>query len=219
MRKIVSLFVAIALAGAGCARETQVTSPSTVSISSQVPVNPDGTLPPGTTVWARLDQPLNPKFTRIGDRFTATVSQDVLSTHGDLLIPRGAKVSGQVIDLRASPRAGQPASIGLAIDTIEMAGIRQPVQATITETRGATKQRGKVKGSYALIGTAAGAILGATQGVKGAIVGGALGAGAGALISLGTSKTNPELPAGAQLAVRLDAPVRSLASLQGRRVY
>jgi len=187
---------------------------------ARVAVGQGGELPRGTTVWLGLDERISVERNRVGDRFRARLSQDVVSTRGELLLPRGTPVTGRIIELR--PAAGdEPAAVGLALDSIEVAGAREPLRATIVDTeRPGVRRRVTVKGKHVLGGAAAGAILGGLLGGRGGLlVGGVLGAGAGTLVSLGLSRERAELPAGTQLAVRIDRPVRTLASLRRRRAY
>lgn len=56
-------------------------------------------LPSGTRIGVRLDQDLGSKISQPGDSFAATVAADVL-VNGQVVIPRGARAEGTVIDAR-----------------------------------------------------------------------------------------------------------------------
>ncbi len=211
---------------AACAGETRtvVHGSSTAPVAGPEPglspntgivVGRSETVPPGTEIWIELAHSISVDRDRVGDRFQAHVSQELRSEYGQVLLPLGAPVVGTIVDLRPA-YGNQPAAIGLRIDSISMAGVRQPLAATIVRSEIPGVRR--VRGQDVLIGAAAGAILGGVlEGGKGALVGGALGAGGGALISLGRgSQARERLPQGTDLALRLDQPVRSLAALRGR---
>ena len=63
-------------------------------------------LPEGTDIRATLDTPLSTKTARVGDRFTATVSVPVHDGSGNITVPVGSKLNGQV----AEPTNGKLAS-------------------------------------------------------------------------------------------------------------
>ena len=52
----------------------------------------------GTEFRATLDTPLSTKTSKVGDRFTATISAPVRSAIGNVIIPTGSKLNGQVSD-------------------------------------------------------------------------------------------------------------------------
>ena len=188
--------------------------------SEGIVVGRSETIPPGTTVWVQIDRSIGVEHSRLGERFTGHVAQELRSEYGEVLVPRGARVEGTIVELRP-PYADQPGAIGLRLESLEMAGVRQPISATIVDTEVPGAPRHRIRGRDVLVGAVAGALIGGlVEGAEGALVGGGLGAGAGALISLGRGQYRMEqLPAGTGLAVRLDRPVRSLAALRGGGYY
>lgn len=206
---------------AACApRETRVrgVGAAPAAAPTAVVIERGGLIQPGTTVWISLDERLSADRTRVGDRFRAHLVDDVYSREGELLLPRGTPVLGHVADLRDSRRLGEPAVIALALDEIKVNGVRQPLSGTIVETDVPGAPKTGIRARDVLAGAAVGAILGGLlEGTEGVVAGGAIGAGAGTLISLGTSTVAAELPRGTEMAVRIDKPVRSLAALRGRR--
>ena len=75
-----------------------------------------------------------------GDQFSARVAQPTLAPDGEVLIPRNARVFGHVAELRR-PYSDRPAVIILALDAIDMHGIRQPLRGRIVamEARGSSQ--------------------------------------------------------------------------------
>ncbi|MFH0901822.1 MAG: hypothetical protein V2A73_14425 [Pseudomonadota bacterium] len=208
---------AVLLTMVACApSETRVTGLPSTGQQERLVVSRAGIIRPGSVVWIVLDEPLSPTRNRVGDGFRAHVSQDVVADTGELLIPRGAEVDGRIVDLRRA-EGGQPGVVGLSLRSIEMAGVRQQIDATIVETMVPGQRR--VRGRDVLTGAAIGAVLGGLlEGKTGLVVGGALGAGAGTLVSLGTGEATAQLPKGTALAVRFETPVRSLVAFR-RRYY
>jgi hypothetical protein len=171
----------------------------------------DGSLNPGATLEVQLDTPISPERSRPGDAFMGHIARPVVDTNGQVLVPQGAPVTGQISDIQ--PGYGdQPVAARLAVTSIDMAGVREPVVGTIVRADPPRRIRGLDVG----IGAGAGALLGAIlDGGKGAVVGGVLGAGAGTLVSLGRHGDHNELPRDTMLSVQLQSPLRTLAQIQG----
>src|SRR5581483_4614246 len=52
----------------------------------------------GTEIRAMLDTPLSTKTSRPGDRFTATIAESALGNSGQVVIPTGARIEGEVAE-------------------------------------------------------------------------------------------------------------------------
>ena len=194
----------------GCARQATVESTGDVAVSAS-PVD-SRSLPSGTTLDVRLDQEIGTKSSKVGDAFTATVSNAVTAQNGTTVVPAGSKVYGKVTGLDNSDRVGEPAAIRIDFERIEVNGRSHPLYAKVTatnlETRGADTRDETLK--KAGVGAAAGAVLGAI--VSGGdldkiLLGGALGAAAGTVISLGMGDVASALPEGTDLTVRTNRSV------------
>ncbi len=198
-----SLVVGLLLAG--CARQATMESAGDVAISSS-PTDAMS-LPSGTTLDVRLDQEIGTKSSKVGDTFTATVTNAVVATNGTTAVPVGSKIYGKITGLDNSERAGDPAAIRVDFERIEVNGTSHPLYAKVTatnlETRGADTRDETIK--KAGVGAAAGAVLGAI--ISGGdldkiLLGGVLGAAAGTVISLGTGDVEGVLPAGTTLQLQ-----------------
>jgi hypothetical protein len=151
---------------------------------SAVPSGPV-TLNPGTLLSIRTSEPLDSKKVQPGDYFQGTMAQSVYV--GNLLaIPRGASVTGRILDVKKPGELKGGASIVLQLSTLNLGGNSYSL-ATDTFN---TSSPGK--GGYTAGNTVGGAALGA---VIGAVVGGgpgaAIGAVAGTGIGLGASAATP----------------------------
>ena len=175
-----------------------------------------GWIEPGTRLVAQLDSPVGSQYSQPGQPYTAHIVVPVVDEQQQLVIPAGAQVQGRVVGVQEG-QGDQPATVQLTADTVVIDGVQHPIQAHIAAADVEASRRG-IKGSHVLGGAAGGAVVGGLIGrsARGALIGGALGAGAGALISLGTAKTEENLPAGTAIAIQIDQPINA-ASLRGRR--
>src|SRR6266404_1412436 len=90
------------------------------------------TVPVGTVVPLRMDTALNSNSSRVGDRFTATVSRSVL-LDARAVLPEGTKVEGHVTGISPGERGRAPGVIAVAFDRIALPnGNAIPIDATLT---------------------------------------------------------------------------------------
>jgi hypothetical protein len=150
----------------------------------QVPSGPV-TIPAGTLLQVRTNEPLDTKKSKVGDYFQATLVQSVYQGRV-VAIPRGAQITGRVADLNQPGALKGSAGITLDLTTLNLGG--QPV-ALVTDT---WSMNGPGKGGYtassAVGGAAVGAVIGA---IAGRGVGAAIGAGAGTAAGLGAAAATP----------------------------
>ena len=128
-------------------------------------------LPSGTRLRVRLDSDLGSQISHAGDTFTATVSDDVLA-NGTVVIPRGARAGGTVVDAKALGRFKGGALLSVRLDRVHTRWGSYPVATTSIDRA----ENGKGKRSAGFIG--GGAAFGA---LIGGLAGGGKGAGIGAL--------------------------------------
>jgi hypothetical protein len=180
----------------------------------------------GTEIKAVLDTPLSSKTSKVGDRFTATVAQDVKGVNGTVGIPAGSKIEGEVSEVEQGkmlPQLRGKGRLNLRFTDLALPdGTRAPVFLTlknVTDTSGkadsktSTSSEGEVNsrtsggsiakdvGIGAGIGTVAGLIFGH------AIRGLAIGAIAGGGYVLATQGKDVEMPAKAGLVLNADSPI------------
>jgi hypothetical protein len=147
------------------------------------------TLPEGTEIKVRTDSAIPAKPT-IGTAYSATVSNDVVDSNGNVAIPRNSRAQ---LVTTASPD-GKDTVLDLRSVTVE--GRRYSVispgsgSSSSGSGLGANKRTAKYVGGGAAIGAVLGALMG---GGKGAAIGGILGGagGAGAQVLTGKKKGLP----------------------------
>ncbi len=150
------------------------------------------TVPAGTSLSVRLVDALSSAKNKVGEPFAATVDVPVVMD-GKTVIPRGARVNGEVVSAAASGRLTTPAKLYLKLVSIEIGGKTYPLG---TNFAGRTEKSHAKRNVTAIGGgAAAGAIIGAIAGGgKGAAIGSVAGAGAGTAGAAATGKKDVEYP-------------------------
>ena len=206
MRRTMHTMLAVAamMSAGACSRATTVESSGDVAVPTPVNAN---TLPTGSVINVTLDQQVGTKTSKVGDTFSATVTDAIVASNGQTVVPAGSKVYGKVTGLQDSNNAGQKAAIRLDFERININGVERPFEAKITatnlQTEGADSRNETLK--KAGIGAAAGAVLGAVIGggdLAKILGGAAIGAAAGTVISLGTGEVDAVLPAGSKMTLQ-----------------
>ncbi|MDP2480047.1 MAG: hypothetical protein Q8W51_07875 [Candidatus Palauibacterales bacterium] len=164
----------------------------------------------GTQLETALDGRLSTQDSKVGDRFTATVSQPV-TVDGRTAIPEGATVHGEVTAVQKSGSSGQPAVLKVDFTSLTVGGESYPIAADLLKAEPQKKSRTSTGEAAVKIGagTAAGAILGRIIGGNktGTFIGAAVGAAAGTAIVLGTQDVDAVLPAQSPMTLQLKQPV------------
>jgi len=176
-------------------------------------------LPEGTGMRLKLETPISTHRSKVGDVFTARVTQPVV-VNGQTLVPVGASVRGRITKLTEPRRiAGKP-TIAVLPDRIVMPnGNQYLITATVVDTAkssGTTvDDEGRIKGPghtgrdtvEMAAGSGTGAVIGVlAAGVKGLFLGGGIGLGAVAGYWL-TRRHSAELPAGTEITMELSRPM------------
>ena len=170
------------------------------------PVSSQLTLPVGTWITVRVDEPLSSDHNQPGDTFTATLVQPLVA-NGRVVARRGQTVAGVVAQAEKAGRAKGTSRLGLQLTELGLADGRQiQVKTRLMERRGDTS----VGRDAAAIGTTTG--VGAAIG---AAADGGFGAGMGAIAGAAASTIGVLLTRGKptvvypedMLTFRLEAPL------------
>lgn len=159
----------------------------------------------GTEIRATLDTPLSTKTSRVGDRFTATVSVPVRSAIGNVIIPTGSKLNGQVSDSDNAKLADAIKDMGhlnLRFTDIQLPnGSDIPIDATLISVHN-TKPSARAENTNTAPAIGANAGIAGVFGrpLKGLAVGNL--AGGGYVLAMNGKQVN--LPADCGLRLRVD---------------
>jgi hypothetical protein len=201
-RRATSLLVLFALiagtmipAFAGTQRRRPRIRRQTTRTVRNVPVQPRYfTVAADTVIRVRMNEQLSSRSARIGDRFSANVTEPVYAGGGTEVVPVGSKVWGRVSSVSRAQRR-KAGRISVAFNSIELPnGTRHAINGSLTslqaddvnaDNEGTVAGRNNDKRNAVFIGggAAGGALIGAIAGggkgaAIGAILGGALGTGA-----------------------------------------
>ena len=180
------------------------------------PANPLYSVETGTVIRARMNQTISSKTARVGNTFTATVTEPVYATNGAVVIPVGSTVTGRVDTVTPASKGGKPGQIDASFTQVRLPnGHRRAINGSLTDLAGNTSSdnegtaTGKKMNNRKLIfiggGGAGGAVLGAAiGGGKGALIGGLLGAGGGFLGEKLTKGSEAEVRSGTEFGIYLN---------------
>jgi hypothetical protein len=176
-------------------------------------MNTPTTLPIGTELSVRTNEPIDSNTANVGQTFSAVIAADVLDRSGAVMIPRGSDVQ---LVIRSATGGGMTSDSEMVLDvnSLTVSGTRYEVSTGDLEQQGnqgvgANKRTTIMVGGGAALGTLIGAIVG---GGKGAAIGAAVGAGAGLGTEVLTKGRQVKVPAETLLNFRLDQDLRLLAS-------
>lgn len=157
------------------------------------PATPRYTVPADTIIRVRLNEQLNSSTARIGDRFSANVTEPVYAGSGAEVIPVGSKVWGRVSSVTLAQRR-KAGSISVAFNSVQLPnGTSYVINGSLSSLQAdnvnadnegtvAGKNNDKRNAVFIGGGAASGALIGAIAGggkgaAIGAVIGGAVGTG------------------------------------------
>src|SRR4029453_3246205 len=162
-------------------------------------------VPAGTVLNVRTTQPIAAESSQRGMTFTGVVD-DPVAVDGQIVIPRGAIATLEVVNVERSSNMKGRDRITFKVHSIQTESGTYPVATSQVELKGSRegkKPAKKVLGG-AGIGAAIGGIFG---GGTGAAIGATTGGGTGAVIA-GSGKTHLVVPAETLLQFRLSTATR-----------
>ncbi len=194
MNKSIFAVVCFGFLLAGCSRiktdsvQAAGNDPAAASAPAPAPL----TLDAGTSFRVRLQETIDTRRNRAGDRFTAVLDEPLVS--GDrVAVPKGTIFQGHVTESKSSGRFKGRAMLALTLDSFTMNGQTYEIRSSgVSRTSKGHKKHhlawiGGGSGGGALIGAAAG-------GGTGALIGAGAGAAAGTIGSAITGKRQVRLP-------------------------
>jgi hypothetical protein len=169
------------------------------------PIVKQVTLPEGTVIPIRITEELNSKTAQTNDEFHGSLAAD-LGTQGVIAIPRGAAVSGRIVEARDAAHFKGSSLLTLELTQLNARGQRITLVTDTFSKEGTA--RGKNTAEKTGGGAAFGAIIGALAGGgKGAAIGGLAGAAAGTGVNAATRGQQVDIPSETLLSFHLQSPV------------
>jgi hypothetical protein len=161
-------------------------------------------VPSGSILRVRINQGMTSKNTAPGTAFDGVVLSDVVAG-GSIAIPRGASITGTVVDAHTAGQLGGKGELKLQLTNVSFGGQTYPVVTDFWWHQGIDKTGNTVGNTVGL--ASVGALIGA---VAGGGVGAAVGAGVGGVAGLGVSSASGRgeaaLPAEAIVTFHLTKP-------------
>lgn len=184
------------------------------------PAVPLYTVSSGTTMRVRMNNTLSSKTARVGDTFTATVTEPVYSSTGVVVIPTGSTVVGRVDTVTAARKGGNVGSIDASFISVRLPnGKSRAINGSLSDldsksaksdnegTASGDKTRHR-KIIFIGGGGAGGAILGgAVGGGKGALIGGIIGGVGGYIAERQTKGEEATVKSGTEFGVYLNQSI------------
>jgi len=163
------------------------------------------TIPEGSPINVRLDDSISSARNRSGDMFRATLSQPIMLSEGGV-VPRGARVTGEVLEARPSGHLKTPAELSVALKSIEVGGNTYRISTSSYSRVGQSHKKHDLKwiGGSAAGGALFGALIGHG---KGAAIGAVAGGGGGTAAAYATGKKDIVLPSESPLHFVLRQPI------------
>ncbi len=174
-----------------------------------------GVIAAGTTLRLDALDKVCTNTNKIGDRFTATVTEGVTGTNG-AAIPSGANVTIELTELKRSENANDQIVMGFRVINVAFGGKTYPLEGDV-QSAVIDRVRASSTGNDAkkvVGGAVAGAIIGQVLGKnrKGTLIGAAAGAAAGGAAAAATANYEGCVNAGADIVVRLTSPITVTAN-------
>jgi len=177
--------VGVAAGGAAAAAGSQ-------SAAASTPV----TIPAGTELAVVMDNGVDSSRDSVGTRFTGKLQKDVV-VNGQVAIPTGSMVAGQLNQAKEAGRLAGQSMLGLTLTSITLHGQQLPLATEDVTLAGS--QEGRKTARRAGAGAAIGALANGGEGAaKGAAIGGAASMGKGDAAAV---------PPGAVVPFRLKQPI------------
>lgn len=165
------------------------------------------TAPSGSSVEARLDTSLDSGTATVGQAVTATLDSDLTDGAGQVVLPRGTKLSGTVTEAVSAKKVKKMSSIAFQLTSAQLPDGRTLAISAgqRIEGKGYTKKDAAIIGGSAAGGAVLGQVLGGdTEGTAvGAILGGAIGSG----VAMSRKGEDVAVAAGTVIALTMERPV------------
>ena len=169
-----------------------------------------GSIASGTTLTMASTSKVCTNTNKVGDRFSATLTEPVTGSNG-AMIPAGATAVIEVTKLKRSENANDNIEMGFAVKTISFGGATYNVDGDVTSAA-VDRVRNSSKGNDAkkvIGGAVLGAVIGQVIGkdTKGTVIGAAGGAAAGTAAAAATANYEGCVNDGGRIVIKLTSPL------------
>ncbi len=163
------------------------------------------TVPAGAMLRMRINRGLDSNHIRPGTNFDGLVLTDVVAD-GAVAIPRGATVTGTVVDAKKAGVFKGEGELSLQINGLTLGGRSYPLTSEIWANNGQGKAASTVNKTvgFGVLGALVGAVAG---GGEGAAIGAGIGAGAGLADSAASPRGQIIIPPESVLTFRIATPL------------
>jgi hypothetical protein len=175
------------------------------SASAPPPAPVTVTIPQGRTISVIVHQTLSSATSNTGSTFEASLAAPI-SVNGTIVIPKGAIVTGMVVNAVPSGRLSTPAELAVRLKSIVAYGTTYKIASSMVARKGKS-HKGRntaIIGGSAVGGAVIGGLLG---GGKGAAIGAVAGGGGGVAGAAATGKTDITIAAETRLNFTLRHPL------------
>ncbi len=195
------------LARSGSTGTEQMTQPAPVVAQTPPPPPPPQkvTIPAGTQLTVRLNEPLDSEKNQVGDQFHGSLGSPIV-IDDQTVIPIGTDVTGRVAAVQSAGRFAGSSLLTLELTSLSINGRTYNVQSNqwSRQGKGEGKNTAVKAGGGAVLGTVIGALAGGGRGAAiGAAAGGAAGTGVAATKKGEQIKLAPESTLNFQLTSAL----------------
>jgi hypothetical protein len=146
---LIAVFSGAMLCEAGVAQQTPSTQPQTPrsdeqpsqpTQQGQSSAQPSAAQPnsanhmkiaPGSVIPVQLSKTVDAKKAKTGDEVVATVTMDMKTNSGDVLVPKDTKVIGHVTEAQARNKEQKQSELGIAFDRAEIKGDQMQLPMSI----------------------------------------------------------------------------------------
>ncbi|MFL5582731.1 MAG: hypothetical protein ACJ8AO_20395, partial [Gemmatimonadaceae bacterium] len=170
-----------------------------------------GTIPGGSALRLSAGQRICTSSSRVGDRFTASVTEPVEGANG-ARIPAGSTLILEATQMRRSENARERPVIGFTVVSLIVGGVTYPVAGEVTQVQveSASSDGGGNAMKKVATGAAIGAIVGQIMGrnTRSTVAGAGAGAVAGGIAAVVTANFDGCVPSGGRVDVRITEPLQ-----------
>ena len=189
---------------------TPAPAPVTAPAPPPQPVVEVRTIPAGTTLQVRNNEPIDSGTAEPGQTFSGVVARDVMDSEGRVAIPHGAGATLVVRDANGQGKLQGRSALSVDVGGVTVNGRNYRLETSDVVERGkegvgVNKRTGVFAGGGAALGGIIGALAG---GGKGAAIGALSGAGAGTVAQGVTRGKAVRIPSETLMSFQLEAPVR-----------